>query len=440
MAHKKTQTEWQNEMAVKVIEFTKNELYLDLRFFHVALASLIPKADHSLSTLATDGIYLHYHSEQILRVFQNNPKFLARAYLHSILHCIFCHIWMMGSRDRVLWNLACDITVEFTIDHMEKASTKRILTWLRSQVYEKLENDFSCISASVIYQHLISLDEQTRISLQTEFYTDDHRYWPSQNTQAPIYQNAKKQWEKIARQTQIQQELHGSTSKDSRQLFSSKIKAERSRRSYRDFLRKFSILREELHANPDEFDLNFYTYGLRLYGNLPLIECLETRETKKIQEFVIVIDTSDSTSGELVKNFLRETFQILHQREHFFTSCRIRILQCDDQVRSDQEIRHLDQCEQFLDQFTLFGGGGTDFRPAFAYVDRLIEQHVFQNLSGLLYFTDGQGIYPEKRPTYQTAFLFLENYDTSKVPPWAMRLQLEPEEFDTIQVAHGRKP
>lgn len=134
---------------------------------------------------------------------------------------------------------------------------------------------------------------------------------------------------------------------------------------------------------------------------------------------------------------MRETFQILHQREYFFTSCRIRILQCDDQVRSDQEIRHLDQCELFLDQFTLFGGGGTDFRPAFVYVNRLIEQHIFQNLGGLLYFTDGEGTYPEKRPSYQTAFLFLGDYDTFKVPPWAMRLQLEPEEFNSYPSRTG---
>lgn len=439
MAHKKTQTEWQNEMAVKILDFTKQELYMDLRFFHLALSSLIPKADDSLHTLATDGVYLCYSSEQVLRVFQNNPKFLARACLHSILHCIFSHLWMMGRRERPLWNLACDIMVEFTIDHMENASTKRILSWLRSQVYKKLKDECSYISASVIYQQLIQLEEPVRISLQTEFYTDDHRYWPFENARASIHQNAKKRWEKIARQTHMQQELHGSGSDDKSQLFSAEIKAERSRRSYCDFLRKFSVLREELHADPDEFDLNYYTYGLRLYGNLPLIESLETREIKKIQEFVIVIDTSDSTSGDLVKNFLRETFQILHQREHFFTSCKIHILQCDDRVRSDQEICHLDQSEQFLGQFTLLGGGGTDFRPAFAYVNSLIKQHILQNLGGLLYFTDGEGTYPKNRPAYQTAFLFLGDYDTSKVPPWAMRLQLEPEEFGPAQVTHGRK-
>ena len=56
----------------------------------------------------------------------------------------------------------------------------------------------------------------------------------------------------------------------------------------------------------DSFDYNFYTYGLRLYGNMPLIEPLESKEVKKIEEFVIVIDTSMSCSGELVRKFLEE--------------------------------------------------------------------------------------------------------------------------------------
>ncbi|MDE7312246.1 MAG: metallopeptidase, partial [Eubacterium sp.] len=319
--------------------------------------------------------------------------------------------------------------VEYTIDHLSKPSTTRILSWLRCQVYQKLEEAHIPISAPSIYQMLLQEKDEMLSSLYTEFYTDDHRYWHFGDKPAPIQQKAKEQWGRIARQTAFQQAQQHGEPEESRQLFATQVRAERSRRSYREFLNKFSILREELHASTDEFDLNFYTYGLHLYGNMPLVEPLETREIKKIQEFVIVIDTSDSTSGNLVKNFLRETFEILHQREQFFSSCKIRILQCDDAVRSDQEITDLNQSERFLNQFTVIGGGGTNFCPAFTYVNQLIEQHVFQNLGGLLYFTDGQGAYPKKRPAYKAAFLFLGDFEEANVPPWAIRLRLEPEEF-----------
>ena len=85
--------------------------------------------------------------------------------------------------------------------------------------------------------------------------------------------------------------------------------------------------------------------------------------------------------------------------------------------------------EAFLRDFTLLGGGGTDFRPAFSYVNDLLEQGELKELAGLLYFTDGKGRYPAKRPDYRTAFLFLEDYDEAAVPPWGMRLLLEKEEF-----------
>ncbi len=46
-------------------------------------------------------------------------------------------------------------------------------------------------------------------------------------------------------------------------------------------------------------------------------------------------------------------------------------------------------------------------------------------LRGLVYFTDGMGIYPEKRPPYETAFVLLEEPPLSvRVPPWAVRLVL----------------
>ncbi len=95
-------------------------------------------------------------------------------------------------------------------------------------------------------------------------------------------------WNQIARQTRMEQERRGEKPKDGEDLLAAQLAAGKSRRSYRDFLQKFAVLHEELHADPEEFDLSYYTYGLSVYWNLPLIEPLESREVKKIREFVIV--------------------------------------------------------------------------------------------------------------------------------------------------------
>ncbi|MGN1205662.1 MAG: metallopeptidase, partial [Eubacterium sp.] len=85
---------------------------------------------------------------------------------------------------------------------------------------------------------------------------------------------------------------------------------------------------------------------------------------------------------------------------------------------------NLSELDTYLDHFAVVGGGGTDFRPAFSYVAGLREQGELQGLRGLLYFTDGKGTYPAKPPAYDVAFIYLDDYEKTKVPPWAIRFEI----------------
>ena len=86
--------------------------------------------------------------------------------------------------------------------------------------------------------------------------------------------------------------------------------------------------------------------------------------------------------------------------------------------------------ERYISTMSILGLGGTDFRPVFDYVDGLIEAGEFSDLKGLIYFTDGFGIYPARKPDYETAFVFLDNeYNEPDVPPWAIRLLLQDEDI-----------
>ncbi|MDE6906352.1 MAG: metallopeptidase [Lachnospiraceae bacterium] len=431
MAHEMTQTEWEQMMCEKVFAFVQKELYLDMRYFKIALCALKPKPVDGLKTLACDGVNLCYSREQVLRVFKDNSLFLNRAYLHTVLHCVYRHLWLLGPREKELWNLACDIVSEYTIDSMENPSTKRILSFLRREMYGELREEKNGISGAVVYRVLQKKSREELAVLAREFYTDDHRFWESGEKESisPLIRQAKDNWDKIARQTALEQNRKGKDKTSGEEFLSAQLKAAKSRRTYGEFLKKFSVWQEEMHCDQDEFDLGFYSYGLKVYGNMPLVEPLEMREAKKIREIVIVVDTSYSTRGELVEGFLRETFQILSQRNSFFSRCRIRVLQCDERVQRDTLIKSQGDLERMLSDFSIYGGGSTDFRPAFSYVEELRRQGEIGNLGGLLYFTDGKGTYPEKKTDYKTAFLFLDDYEETKVPLWAMRLQLDSEEF-----------
>ena len=200
---------------------------------------------------------------------------------------------------------------------------------------------------------------------------------------------------------------------------------------YRAFLRRFAAPREVAAVDADAFDYGFYSYGLRLYGNMPLVEPPETREEKRIEDFVIAVDTSMSTSGERVRQFLACTYAILRSAGTFTRAVHIRIIQCDDQIRSDDVIHDLEDLRAYMETFQLTGGSATDFRPVFRHVAKLQEAGAFTSLRGLVYFTDGMGIYPEKRTPYETAFILLgEPPLTVKTPPWAIRLVLEAPDLD----------
>lgn len=198
------------------------------------------------------------------------------------------------------------------------------------------------------------------------------------------------------------------------------------REDYESFLRRFATLGEVMRLSDDEFDSIFYTFGMKVYGNMPLIEPLEYREEKRVREFVIVIDSSGSVSGDVVRAFVDTTFSILRTTESFFERVHLRIIQCDAQVQSDDRIDSIDELACWSSQVKIYGGGGTDFRPAFAYVDSLVENGEFANLGGLVYFTDGQGTYPEWMPSYKTAFvLYGEGCLSQEVPPWAVQMVLD---------------
>ena len=106
-------------------------------------------------------------------------------------------------------------------------------------------------------------------------------------------------------------------------------------------------------------------------------------------------------------------------------------------MQSDTLITEQSQLKQYMQNFAVKGSGGTDFRPVFTYVDKLIEEKKFRHLKGLIYFTDGYGTFPKKRPQYDTAFVFMTNGDTTvTVPPWAMKVILTP---DDIQMKEAKK-
>ena len=234
-----------------------------------------------------------------------------------------------------------------------------------------------------------------------------------------------KDWDKESKRLETEIETIGTEKSDRLGMLSWILKLQNtSRTDYKEFLSRFRIISEESGIDMDTFDPAMYTFGLEHYGNMPLIEENEFREVKKIKELVIAIDTSASCKDEQVQRFLDETAAMLFTSDSFFQKTRICIIECDDQVQRIETINSADDMKTYAEGIHVEGGFGTDFRPVFDKVDELLRTKYFENLKGLVYFTDGYGEYPERPTSYDTAFVFLkdEDYNDEKVPSWALKL------------------
>ena len=404
------------------------QLGVALPYLSGPLCALVPLPGDGVTTgAATDGENLYYNAAFLASGFLKSERFSPRLNLHMTLHCLFRHLFKRRGRDAALWDLACDAAVESVIDSLPYACLAQRAAPPKQRFLTECRRELKVLSAEGIYRLLLRrrLPEYEIASLQRLFVMDDHSLWDlEEKREREKSERQDQKWQNAASNAQTALNTmvseHGAGGEGVTEQLSI---AARDDVDYRKFLRRFAAPREVLHADADAFDYIYYTYGLMHYGNMPLIEPPETKEEKRIEDFVIAIDTSMSTSGMLVREFLASTYAILRSADTFTRRLNIHILQCDDELRSDKKITSLEELRRYMEDLKLSGGSATDFRPVFRHVDKLLKTGEFANLRGLLYFTDGMGIYPEKRPDYEVAFVLLDEPPLSvQIPPWAIRI------------------
>lgn len=427
------------EAGRQILMASRDELYLHMRFMDLALSSFFYTSHADAERIASDGRVIYFHPGYLAKLYAQDRRMVNRMYLHLVLHCLFHHLTGQKNREKELWDISCDIAVESVIDQWKTGAVSLYGTAFRKDIYKRLRKDLKVLTAEGIYKRIREweLTEAEIKRIGEEFVMDSHSFWPAKD-QPKMQQEIQNQWQDISEKMELDMETFSQEmSADAGDMVRQMQIENRERYDYREFLKKFAVLKEEIGVDEDSFDYVFYTYGLRMYGNMPLVEPQEWKEVKKVEEFVIVIDTSMSCSGELVKKFLEETYGILKEEETFLHKVNIHIIQCDEKVQEDKKIRDEKELKEYMEHLELKGEGGTDFRPAFEYIARLMEEGEFYSLKGVLYFTDGQGIYPKKKPPFETAFIFMEEeYEDAQVPPWAMKLIVCEEELEGEDYGH----
>ena len=460
-----------DKLAIDVLALSRNTLIVDLRFMNRAISMLKPVKLEGFNNVAVDGESIGYDPIFVLESYKSNKNLSTRQYLHMVFHCVFQHFYVSTLVNQDAWSLACDIAVENSINELGLQCVDIGKTLEQQREIVKIKQKVKYMTAEALYRYFcdLNLSSEEMWKIRQLFFQDDHAVWferelrlslstvsvsgklvganetedgknrkeglrngENSSGNVGIRGNLRDEWKKISSQMQMDLETFSKLRGDSAGSLIQNLNAiNREKYDYSTFLKKFAVLGEAMKINDDEFDYIFYTYGLRMYEKMPLIEPLEYKEVKRIKEFVIAIDTSGSTSGELVQAFVQKTYNILKQQETFFTRINLHIVQCDADIQEIVKITNQDEFDEYLKCMEIHGLGGTDFRPVFSYVDKLIENHEFNNLKGLIYFTDGFGVFPQKQPDYQVAFIYVdEGYEYPEVPVWAIKLVLNREEIE----------
>lgn len=419
MPDEKTVTEY----AGRVMQLAVDTITVRLRFFDTALLKIVPECSVGSRGYVYDGERLLYDPYVLLNDYKEEPGYVLRLLLHVILHAILKHPYRFDKTEEKYWNIATDIAVEHIILDMEIPEASLLRDSEERIILNRLAKWTPNLTADALYREFmvggISKDSEEKYAKLFAF--DRHRVRATYKDE-PREILTKEDWEKIAERVKAELKSFSKDITGAETLLTNLSESTKRRYDYDDILRHFAHMSEEIKVNPDEFDYIYYTYGLNSYGNMPLIEPLEYTEEKRIRDFVIAVDTSASVRGSKVESFLNRTYDILSGSVSLSEKLNVHIVQCDARITSDTLIQSKNELKQAAENFTVKGFGATDFRPVFEYVEQLRSSDKLRDLKGLIYFTDGYGIYPETAPDYETLFVFDSDDEyRMPVPPWAIK-------------------
>ena len=385
-----------------MVEFTKAQtalhkarikILLEFPFFSFLLSYLkdeeYPADMPSMRTLGTDGEKLYYDAAFVETLPLNQ---LCAILLHEVLHPALGHIWRIGFRNLVLWNMACDYKINAVVKKSAESHNDIVLP---SGCL--LDKKYDGMCEEEIYELLKKTMKELLIGGGGggKKKKDDGHPWDS------FCQGVStKKGKKNSLDPEKQKELAGKW-KDV--LARAAIAAKGAGKLPADFE---SLIDEVIQPKiPWKQLLSRYVQSavwddyriLPPHKNHIHRDIYLPSEHGEFLEIVAAVDTSGSIDDEQLKEFISEMIGICK----IISSFKIHYFACDAAMQEEKEITSLDDIPKKFK-----GRGGTDFRPVF---DRIKAKNLMPSI--LVYFTDGDpngGIWPD-RPPYPVIWLISGN-------------------------------
>ena len=355
----------------------RTALLCDQPFFGCLALRLNPVVDNSTETAWTDGVSLGFNEDFIKSL--SMPE-LVGLVAHEVMHLALGHHVRRGRRDAKKWDYACD----FAINQVLLGSG---FTLPAGALFNAV---YTGLSAEAIYAQLP--DDQTG-----ESFGEVRE--PVNKTPAEI-KLEEQRW-KIAVSQAVT--LSQSMGKEPAGCFARVVQESLIPKiDWRYVLREFmekAVCNDYtwLRPNPRYLSQGIYLPGLY---------------SRDVGDIAVVVDTSGSVSSEQLGQIEKEITAMLEE----FPSASIMVVYCDSIVQGHVELTHAD----LPVTLELLGCGGTDFRPAFKFIDELEKP-----LSCMVYLTDlACDRYPENVPGYPVLWVNTCDYGYPD-PPFGEVIRME---------------
>lgn len=381
--------------------------------------------------IATDGVTLYYDPDIIL---QQGREQTMKQIMHIMLHGLLGHFLIKDDYEQhMIRDLMMDIQADYLLSRIGGVATGPRYS-MANQWDFLVQGDYSMGS---YYRLLEKKELHSRLThYQYGLRVDDHSMWDEDMSESHR-QKVMELW------GEIQQVVLGEAGGEKDGLaflagtFMDKEKGDNeesfdigngSGRNYKELLAELFRLQEICREEPDSIDPMFYSYGLELYGDAPLIEPLEITERPALHTLAIAVDVSGScVCGKIMEKFWGETYDCISQVKAQHVEGEVLLLQCDTQIQNEQRIC-LAEFQEKPARIEVKGCGGTSFVPVFERLKELEAED--GKVDTLIYLTDGDGKYPKEKPDYPVYFVLPKEALSSwcvkeNMPEWINKICLE---------------
>jgi len=339
----------------------KTTLTIEHPYFGMLSSRLKYEVSDSVTTYASNGKRFLYNKEFLE---QRTTEELMFILTNCVMHHVLSHQQRRLNRLGSLWQLATD----YAINNLLHKNGLKIPTGAN---YNK---EFEDMFAEEIYEYLKDIyNENITSAFSDETVNDENIFSNLKNIDDELNPDDESQWQYASSVAQEVAEKK-SAMPSGMQRLAKKVKA-------LDIDWRF-----ELYNAINRHMRNNYAFmpPNKKHIHRGFILPSLTSDTLSL---TVAIDTSGSIDDTLLSAFMEEFKTIMTN----FPAIKIDLLIADAKVHAHYTF----QGGEKLD-FRLKGGGGTDYRPVFDYIDSNIPVNTM-----LLYFTDGDGWFPKFPPSYE---------------------------------------